>query len=486
MPISGWVADRLGARTTFRTALAVFMAASIGCAFSRSLESFAAWRLVQGVGGAMMVPVGRLIILRSVPKAELVAALASLTIPSLMGPLLGPPLGGFIVTVTDWRWIFFVNIPIGVLGIVLSTIYFVDEPQERQPLDVRGFILSSIGLSGLVMGTAAAGRHVAPGWVAATAFGIGIVFSALYIRHARATPKPLLDLSLFKLATFDAGVIGGSLFRIGMGASAFLVPLMLQIGLGIDPLRAGLITLAGALGALSMKALAGRILRRVGFRQVLVANGMLAAAMIAAAALIGPATPHLAIAGLLLVNGFVRSLQFTSLHAISYADVDQRRASAATSIASVAQNVSVGFGVAIGAMVLEFSERLGGRMTPSVHDFAVALLAVALVSALSVIKMLRLPQDAGHELSGRAQARTEARTQARRRPALSPAPRPHARLECSRSVLGVRCLNAGSPTAHVVILGLVLTMPAMPPGQPPLCHPRARPEHPWLRELELR
>ena len=225
-----------------------------------------------------------------------------------MGPLLGPPLGGFIVTVTDWRWIFFVNIPIGVLGIVLSTIYFVDEPPERQPLDVRGFILSSIGLSGLVMGTAAAGRHVAPGWVAATAFGIGIVpaLGPLH-RHARATPKPLLDLSLFKLATFDAGVIGGSLFRIGMGASAFLVPLMLQIGLGIDPLRAGLITLAGALGALSMKALAGRILRRVGFRQVLVANGMLAAAMIAAAALIGPATPHLAIAGLLLINGFVRS-----------------------------------------------------------------------------------------------------------------------------------------------------------------------------------
>ena len=155
---------------------------------------------------------------------------------------------------------------------------------------------------------------------------------------------------------------------------------------------------------------------------MLVANGMLAAAMIAAAALIGPATPHLAIAGLLLVNGFVRSLQFTSLHAISYADVDQRRASAATSIASVAQNVSVGFGVAIGAMVLEFSERLGGRMTPSVHDFAVALLAVALVSALSVIKMLRLPQDAGHELSGRAQARTEARTEASTQPS-PPAPR---------------------------------------------------------------
>ena len=215
---------------------------------------------------------------------------------------------------------------------------------------------------------------------------------------------------------------------------------------------------------------------------MLVANGMLAAAMIAAAALIGPATPHLAIAGLLLVNGFVRSLQFTSLHAISYADVDQRRASAATSIASVAQNVSVGFGVAIGAMVLEFSERLGGRMTPSVHDFAVALLAVALVSALSVIKMFACRRTPATN----SPAAPRPGRRPGRRPALSPAPRPHARRECSRSVLGVRCLNAGSPTAHVVILGLVLTMPAMPPGQPPLCHPGARPEHPWLRELELR
>lgn len=409
VPISGWVADRLGARTTFRTALMVFMVASIGCAFSRSLEAFAGWRLLQGVGGAMMVPVGRLVILRSVPKAELVPALATLTIPSLMGPLLGPPLGGLIVTVTDWRWIFFVNIPIGLLGIVLSTIYFADEPEPPQPLDVWGFVLSALALSGLVMGTAIAGRHVAPGWVAVAAFATGVVFSFLYVRHARTSPRPLLDLALFELPTFDAGVVGGFLFRVGVGASAFLVPLMLQLGLGVDPLRSGLITLSGALGALTMKTLAGRILRRVGFRRVLVANGIIASALIAAAAVvIGPSTPHILIALLLLVTGFVRSLQFTSLHAISYADVEQARASAATSIASVAQNVSTGFGVAVGAMVLEMSERLAGRTAPNADDFSIALMAVAVVSATCVLKMLRLPADAGHELAGAGRREKEA------------------------------------------------------------------------------
>ena len=401
VPVSGWLADRLGARTTFRTALAVFMAASVGCAFARSIEGFAAWRLVQGMGGAMMVPVGRLVILRSVPKAELVRALAFLTVPSLMGPLLGPPLGGLIVTVTDWRWIFLVNIPIGVLGIGLASIYFTDEPQPPEPLDWRGFVLSALGLSGLILGTAVAGRHIAPTWVAVGALLVGATCSALYVAHARRAARPLLDLALFQVPTFDTGVVGGTLFRIGTGASAFLMPLMLQLGLGIDPLRAGLITLAGALGALVMKTMAPSILKAAGFRSVLMANGLLAALALAGAALIGIDTPQLVICALLLVTGLSRSLQFTSLHAITYADIAADKASAATSIASVAQQVSLGFGVASGAMALELSERLAGRTAPALADFAVAFLVVAVLSASCALKVRHLPADAGAELAGR-------------------------------------------------------------------------------------
>lgn len=401
VPVSGWLADRVGARTTFRTALAVFMLASIGCAFSRSLEGFAAWRLVQGMGGALMVPVGRLVILRAVPKAELVRAMAFLTVPSLMGPLLGPPLGGLIVTVTDWRWIFLVNIPIGLLGIVLATLYFKDEPQPRAPLDVRGFVLSALGLSGLILGTAVAGRHIAPPWVAACTLVVGATAAALYVAHARRVEQPLLDLRLFRITSFDAGVTGGLLFRIGIGSTAFLLPLMLQLGLGIDPLRSGLITLAGALGALLMKMLAGRILRGAGFRTVLLVNGFVASALVALTALIGPTTPQLAIVVLLLATGLSRSLQFTCLHAISYADIDHDKASAATSIASVAQQVSLGFGVAIGAMALEVSARIAGRAAPAVADFHLTFLVVAALSLLSLLRIGKLSPDAGHELAGR-------------------------------------------------------------------------------------
>lgn len=412
VPISGWLADRIGARTTFRSALAVFMVASIGCAFSGSLESFAAWRLVQGIGGAMMVPVGRLVILRTVPKAELVRALAFLTVPSLMGPLLGPPLGGFIVTVTDWRWIFFVNIPIGLLGIVLATIFFTDEPEPPTPLDARGFVLSALALSGLILGTAMAGRHIAPPAVAVGAILLGALAAIAYVRHAHRAAHPVLDLRLFRITTFDAGVSGGTLFRIGTGASAFLMPLMLQLTLGIDPLHSGLVTLAGALGALLMKPLAGRILRAFGFRPVLLGNALAASALVAGAALIGPGTPQLAIAALLLAVGFSRSLQFTSLHAISYADIEPAKASAATSIASVAQQMSLGFGVAIGAMALEISERLAGRTAPALADFHVAFVVVAILSGLCVFKIRGLPEDAGHELAGRPAATTPEPTRA--------------------------------------------------------------------------
>jgi EmrB/QacA subfamily drug resistance transporter len=404
IPISSWVADRLGARTTFRAALILFLAASIGCAFSSTLTGFVIWRFVQGVGGALMTPVGRMVIVRSVPKAELVAAMATLTIPALIGPMLGPLIGGVIVTYADWRWIFLVNIPIGVLGIVMATLYFTDERPAPVPLDVKGFALTSMALLGLIAAATALGRHIAPTWAVLAAFGIGVAATFAYIRHARTVAHPLLDLRLFALPTFDAGIVGGALFRIGVGAAAFLGPLMLQLAFGIDPLTAGTITFVSAFGAIAMKIMAGTILTRFGFRRVVILNSLLAAASIGVMALMTPATPHLLIAAVVLIGGTFRSLQFTSLHALAYADIEPREAGAATAISSVAQQVSLSMGVAVGALVLELSQSANGHATPQTADFSIALAVVAGISALAVFKMIALPANAGHALTAKPPA----------------------------------------------------------------------------------
>lgn len=400
IPISGWVADRLGARTTFRSALVLFLAASIGCAFSSSLAGFVVWRFLQGVGGAMMTPVGRMIIVRSVPKAELVSALATLTIPALIGPMMGPLIGGAIVTYTDWRWIFLVNIPIGLIGIVMATLYFDDVRPPPTPLDVKGFLLCSVALLGLILGATALGRHVAPDWAIAMAFAIGAAAGFAYVRHARQVLHPLLDLRLFTLPSFNAGISGGSLFRIGIGATAFLLPLMLQIGFGLDPLTSGALTFVSAGGALVMKIAGGPILRAFGFRNVLVINAVLAIAALVAIGLFTAATPHSIIIAVVLTGGMFRSLQFTSMHALSYADIAPKDAGAATSISSVAQQVSLSIGVAIGALALEMSQALHQHTTPQAGDFSVAIFVVAAIASLSIVYMVRLPADAGHELTG--------------------------------------------------------------------------------------
>lgn len=401
IPVSGWMADRFGARTIFRWALAVFMAGSLACAAADSLGWFVAARFLQGMGGAMMVPVGRLVLLRSVPKAELVQALAMLTIPALVGPVIGPPLGGFITTTLHWRWIFFINIPIGLAGIVLATRTFADiREAERPPLDLTGFWLSGAGLASLMLGLASGGRHLLPPEVSWGCTGAGLLLLALYWRHARRVAHPLIRLDLLRYPTFRAAITGGSLFRIGTGAIPFLLPLMLQIGFGLDPLHSGLITFASAAGALFMKTIAARILRAYGFRSVLTVNAVAAAFLLGLVGLFTPATPHAVILGVLLVGGCFRSLQFTAVNAIAYADVDPRDMSAATSLASVAQQLSLSVGVAFGAAVLESAAAWHGHAAIRAEDFWPAFLAVALVSALSTFAFRRLAPGAGAEVSG--------------------------------------------------------------------------------------
>ena len=401
IPISGWVADRVGSCTTFRLALAVFMIASIGCAFSNSLGQFVFWRAAQGMGGAMMVPVGRMVVIRTAPKAELVQALSFIAMPALIGPMMGPPLGGLIVTYADWRWIFFVNIPIGILGIILATLFIPEIKEETPRLDTKGFLLLASGFGGLILGAAMLGRRIAPPEVAAGCIAAGAIALPLYWRHALSIPRPLLDVRLLRLKTFEAGIAGALFFRFGVGASAFLLPLMLQLAFGLSALSSGLITFAGALGALAVKPLARGFLHRFGFRRLLIVNGVLASTVLLASALFTPATPHLVITAVLLAGGFLRSLQFTSLSAITYAEVEPRQVGSATGMASVGQQVSVSLGVAVGAMAVEVSEWARGHSVPETSDFSAAFVVVGLMSMTSALLMLRLPLDAGDEMSGR-------------------------------------------------------------------------------------
>jgi EmrB/QacA subfamily drug resistance transporter len=345
IPVSGWAADRYGAKNVFRAALLVFMAGSLACGFSVSLLDFVMARIVQGIGGAMMVPVGRLVVLRTVPKGEFVSALAWFTIPALIGPILGPPVGGFITTYAHWRWIFFINIPIGLLGILLVTRFIGDIREENTPpLDVRGLVLLGLGLSGLVFGLAVMGQTLMPLWLATVITLAGLGFCALYALHAPRKAHPVLDLRLLRIATFRANVIGGSLFRIGTGATPFLLPLLFQEGFGLTPFASG---------------------------------------------------------------GFFRSLQFTAINTIAYADIPPAAMSQATSFASAAQQVSLSLGVAVAALILQTVRDGRGGTGVTVGDFTPAFLLVALISALCVVVFARLSGDAGAELSGRAVAEAD-------------------------------------------------------------------------------
>jgi EmrB/QacA subfamily drug resistance transporter len=402
IPISGWVADRFGARPTFITAIGVFLLGSLACAASDSLGTLVAARFLQGIGGAMMVPVGRLVLLRTVPKHELVQALSWLTIPALVGPVVGPPLGGFITTYFDWRWIFLINLPMGALGIALASRFIPDLREDTRPLDWTGFLLSGLGLSTAMFGFSTLGRHLVPLPIAALAVVAGVLALAAYAWHARRVPNPLLDLDLFRLPSYRAGVLGGSLFRIGIGATPFLLPLMLQLGFGLSPVQSGLLTFVSSFGAMFMKTLAASVLKRFGFRRVLVVNGLVASILLASFGLFRPTTPHIVILAVLFTSGCFRSLQFTSLNAISYADVDAREVAQASTLAGMAQQLSLSLGVAIGGYLLQLTGILRGAASTDVHNFYWAFAGVGAIAAASSWVMAGLPRHAGAEMAGRA------------------------------------------------------------------------------------
>jgi EmrB/QacA subfamily drug resistance transporter len=402
IPASGWTADRFGARTVFSTAIAVFMLGSIGCALSGSITQFVFARILQGIGGAMMTPVGRLVLVRTIDKSKLVNAMAWLTTPALIGPVIGPPLGGFITTYFTWHWIFLINIPIGLVGIVMAQRHIdpirTDSPER---FDLTGLILAGIGLAGLAFGLSVAGLNLLP-WPVVTALIVcGAISMTLYLRHARRTNSPVLDFSLLRLSSMRASIVGGFMFRVGIGALPFLLPLLMQIGFGLSPFKSGLVTFGSAVGAMGMKTLAARIIRAFGFRNIMTVNAVVSSAFLAACAVFTPATPLLLILIILVVGGFFRSLQFTAVNTIAYAEIDQAQMSRATTLVSVNQQLAISAGVAIGAFSVETTMWLRHASTLSAQDFPPAFLVVAVITALSAFFFAKLPTDAGSEISGR-------------------------------------------------------------------------------------
>lgn len=400
IPLSGWMADRFGAKRIFRTAIIVFVFGSILCAVSNSLVAFVVSRFIQGMGGAMMTPVARLVLVRSTSRSELVSAMAMLTIPALVGPLAGPPLGGFITTYFTWHWIFLINVPVGIIGYILSGIYLPDIQSARPaPLDVRGFLLGAVAAGGTMFGLSVISLPALPPEVGIASTAIGLVSCWLYVRHAKRHPAPLLDLKLFQDSAFRAAAIGGTLFRISVGAVPFLMPLMLQVGFGFSPFQSGLITFTGAIGAITTKFLAKRVLTFLGFRTTLIVAAIAGASLTFVNGFFTPATPVLVMSFILLLAGFARSFFFTSVNALSFADIRNEDASKATSMSAVLQQMSLALGVAIAGAILEIETMITGTHL-ELRDFHIAFMIISALTLIAVFPFITMAKNAGASVSG--------------------------------------------------------------------------------------
>ncbi len=399
IPLSGWVADRFGTRDVFIAAIAVFTGASMLCGLCDTLWEFVAARVLQGLGGAMMVPVGRLTVLRTTEKAALVAAIATLTWPALAAPVLGPPIGGLLTTYASWRWIFYLNVPLGLLAIGMSRVLMPNLREEaRRRFDVPGFLLSGISLAMVMEGTELVSGD-GPGWAAPLVLLAGAGLGVVAIRHGLRAKAPMLELSALRVPTFLTTVTGGTIFRVTIGTVPFLLPLMFQIGFGLDAFRSGMLVLATFLGNIGMKPFTTFVMRRWGFRNTGVIAGVLAAVAMALCAVLFPTTPVPLLIVVLFAGGLTRSMQFTVLNTLAFVDIPSARMSAASSLASVAQQMSIGLGVALGAALLHLvALRHGGP--PRLADFQIAFALVALLMLAGLPSFLRLPTNAGSEVSG--------------------------------------------------------------------------------------
>ena len=398
-PASGWVADRFGAKRVFLSAMVVFLMGSILCGLSHSLGQLVASRLVQGAGGAMMTPVGRLIVVNSAPRERFVAAMSWFTMPALVGPLVGPAISGLILSVGTWPMIFFVNVPIGILGI-MAVVRFVPKLHQPHPgrFDVPGFIFSAVGITAIIFVAETFGVSLAPPLAVAGVAVVGAAALGMLVWRSARVERPILNLRLLAYPTYRASLLGGTLVRLGIGATPLLLPLLLQLGLGWAPAKSGLITISQTLGALAFKPVAPGLIRKFGFRTVLLASIVGVCVFTAAPGLFRTGTPLVVMALMLGLAGFVRSAQFTSSNALAYSDIPREHVSQASTLSTVVQQVGMSVGVSFGALTLSLVRGSGGALTAD--RFTFPFLMVGLTAILAAPIYWRLSPTAGSALSG--------------------------------------------------------------------------------------
>ncbi|MCQ0549269.1 MFS transporter [Klebsiella pneumoniae] len=403
IPASGWIADRFGARAIFTLALAIFTLASVFCGLSTEVHIFVAMRILQGVGGALMVPVGRLAVLRTTPKHQLIKAIATLTWPALVAPIIGPPLGGFITRYASWHWIFFINVPLGLAAIILSLRIIPDiRETERRSFDLSGFITTSVAMVSLVTAMERLGDRQPQIWptLALAALGFGCLLYS--IRHFRRAAAPMVRLDALQVPTFRVTMYGGSLFRASISAVPFLLPLLFQVGFGMDPFHSGLLVLAVFVGNLTIKPATTPLIRWLGFRRLLLINGALNVCSLLACALLTPQTPVWAIMLILYLGGVFRSIQFTGVSTLAFADVPAAQMSDANTLFSTASQLAVGLGITLGAIGIRLGEQVGDWLhlteLPGI-SFRLSFVFIALIFLVGMIDSLHLAKTAGSSVS---------------------------------------------------------------------------------------
>ncbi len=405
IPASGWIADRFGARKVFTLALAIFTLASVLCGLATSVDQFVAMRVLQGMGGALMVPVGRLAVLRTTPKHLLITAIATLTWPALVAPIIGPPLGGFITSYANWRWIFFINVPLGLIAIVLALRIIPDISEEtRRPFDTPGFIATSVAMVSLVCAMEMMGAQQVNTTLTLALVATGVVTLIYALRHFRRARWPMIRLDALQVPTFRVTMYGGSLFRASISAVPFLLPLLFQVGFGMDAFHSGLLVLAVFVGNLTIKPATTPLLRGLGFKKLLLINGALNVLALLACAFLTPQTPVWVIMLVLYLGGVFRSIHFTAISTLAFADVPSPQMSYANTLFSTATQLAVGLGITLGAIGIRIgelcSEMLGLEALPGI-SFRLAFVAIALVCLLGMFDTLRLVKDAGSAVSSK-------------------------------------------------------------------------------------
>ena len=404
IPVSGWVADRLGVRTVFMTAIATFTVASALCGAAPGFTGFVVARMLQGMAGAMMVPVGRLAVLRATRQENLMRAIAVITWPGLVAPIVAPPLGGFIVTFASWRWLFYLNLPLGCLGVWLAHRYFgaMSTSVERRPFDAPGFVLCGVACASLIYATEHLGSAGGSSIAVVAAMATGIAATVLAAWHLSRTRAPMVSLAALRIKTFGVAVCGGSVYRISIGAVPFLLSLMFQTSFDLSAFSSGLLTLSVFAGNLAMKPVTTTIIKRFGFRSVLLVNGVLASLSVAAISLLSRASPVAWMVAILFASGLARSLQFTALNTLSFADVPKPQMSGAATLLSVATQMTMALGVSAGAISLRASEWLLKTHATQAgsHAFQLAFIFIAALGACGLMDLVSLPRDAGSLVSG--------------------------------------------------------------------------------------